>query len=156
MRISDVLKQENVHVFLRQTEKEPLMEEMVELLMAGRSDSQRAEALREVRLREEIGSTGIGEGVAIPHATLTGIDEMLACLGITTDPVAYDSIDGQPVRIFVLVLGPRGQSGRHLRFLARVARLLKKRERREALLGCRDAAQAWAVIEKFEEGQIDA
>ena len=156
MRISDVLKQENVHVFLRQTEKEPLMEELVELLMAGRSDGQRAEALREVRLREEIGSTGIGEGVAIPHATLTGIDEMRACLGITTDPVPYDSIDGQPVRIFVLVLGPRGQSGRHLRFLARVARLLKKRERREALLGCRDTGQAWAVIEKFEEGQIDA
>jgi len=156
MRINDVLKRENVHVFLRQTDKELLLEELAELLTAGRPDSDRAEALREVRLREEIGSTGIGEGVAIPHATLSGIDEMQACLGITADPVPFDAIDGQPVRIFVLVLGPRGQSGRHLRFLARVARLLKRRERREALLGCRDSEQAWAVIEKFEESQIDA
>lgn len=156
MRIIDVIKRENVHVFLRQTGKEPLLGELVELLLAGHPEAERHETLREVRMREEIGSTGIGEGVAIPHAKPAFCHELMACLGIAKDPVPFDSIDGQPVRIFVLVLGPRDQAGRHLRFLARVARLLKKRERREALLACHDADQAYQVVARFEEGQIDA
>ena len=156
MRINDVLKRENVHVFLRQTGKEDVLEELVSLLLAGRPDAILHEALREVRLREEIGSTGIGAGVAIPHAKPSFCTGLMACLGIAADPVSFNSIDGQPVRIFLLVLGPRDQAGKHLRFLARVARLLKKRERREALLACTDAEQAWQVVEQFEEGQIDA
>jgi PTS system nitrogen regulatory IIA component len=156
MRINDVLKRENIHVYLRQTGKEALLGEMVELLLAGHSEAERHEALREVRLREEIGSTGIGGGVAVPHAKPAFCTKLMACLGIAADPVPFDSIDGQPVRIFLLVLGPRDQAGLHLRFLARVARLLKKRERREALLACTDADQAWQVVELFEEGQIDA
>ena len=156
MRINDVLKRENVHVYLRQTSKESLLREMVDLLLAGRSGEDRHEALREVKLREDIGSTGIGAGVAIPHAKPTFCDGLMACLGIAEDPVPFDAIDGQPVRIFVLVLGPREQAGLHLRFLARVARLLKKRERREALLACTDADQAYQVVQRFEEGQIDA
>jgi PTS system nitrogen regulatory IIA component len=156
MRINDILKRENVHVFLQQTGKEPLLGELVELLLAGHPQAEQKEALREVRMREEIGSTGIGEGVAIPHAKPAFCQELRACLAISRDPVPFDAIDGQPVRIFVLVLAPRDQAGRHLRFLARVARLLKKRERREALLGCTDADQAFRVLEQFEEGQIDA
>jgi len=156
MRINDVLKRENDHVFLRQTQKEPLLDELVGLLLEGRSETERHEALREVRMREEIGSTGIGLGVAVPHARPSFCEEMMACLGIAADPVSFDAIDGQPVRIFILVLGPQDQGSRHLRFLARVARLLKKRERREALLACTDAHQAYQVIERFEEGQIDA
>jgi len=128
----------------------------VTLLLSGNAEAGRRETLREVRLREGIGSTGIGKGVAVPHAKPAVCTELKACLGITRDPVPFDSIDGQPVRIFVLVLGPRNQAGRHLRFLARVARLLKKGERREALLSCTEADQAYEVLERFEDGQIDA
>ncbi len=155
MRINEVLKRENVHVFLRQTGKEAVLGELVELLLHGYPEARRHETLREVRLREEIGSTGIGAGVAVPHAKPAFCTELMACLGIAAEPVPFDAIDGEPVRIFILVLGPRDQAGLHLRFLARVARLLKKRERREALLACTDADQAWQVVERFEEGQLD-
>ena len=156
MRLNDVLKRDNVHVFLHQTEKEPLLAEMVDLLLADRSEADRQETLRQVMLREQIGSTGIGDGVAVPHANPGFTTDLMACLGIAENPVSFDAIDGQPVRILVLVLGPRGLSGRHLRFLARVARLLKKEQRRNALLACTDADQAFRVLEEFEEGQIDA
>jgi PTS system nitrogen regulatory IIA component len=156
MRIIDILKRENVHVHLKPAAKEELLEELVGLLLADRPEEQRREALREVRLREEIGSTGIGEGVAIPHAKATFCDGLMACLGIADDPVPFDAIDGQPVRIFMLVIGPRDQAGRHLRFLARAARLLKKRERREALLAAVDADEAYRVVDMFEKDQIDA
>jgi len=156
MRINDILKRENVHVHLKPSSKERLLEELVGLLLADRTEDQRREALREVRLREDIGSTGIGEGVAIPHAKPSFCDELMVCLAISDDPVPFEAIDGQPVRIFMLVLGPREQAGRHLRFLARAARLLKKRERREALLASTDADQAYRVVETFEDGQIDA
>ncbi len=156
MRIIDVLKRENVHVFLQQTGKEALLGELVGLLLAGHPEAERREALREVRMREEIGSTGIGEGVAIPHAKPSFCTEMMACLGIAAEPVPFDSIDGEPVRIFLLVLGPRDQAGQHLRFLARVARLLKKSERRVELQACTDADQAFEVLARFEDGQIDA
>jgi PTS system nitrogen regulatory IIA component len=156
MRINDVLKRENVHLFLRRSGKDAVLAELVDLLLAGHPEAERREALREVRMREEIGSTGIGEGVALPHAKPSFCTRMLACLGMTTDPVPFDSIDGKPVRIFLLVLGPRDQAGPHLRFLARAARLLKKPERREELLACTDAGQAFDVLERFEEGQIDA
>lgn len=84
--------------------------------------------------REAMGSTGVGEGIAIPHAKVAGLPRLVACLGRARASIDFDAIDQQPVRLVFLLLIPAGSGGTHLRALARISRLLKDPTLRERLL----------------------
>lgn len=104
------------------------------------------EVVRVLREREALQSTGLGEGVAIPHAALPRLTEQRAALLIVPAGVDFDAIDGEKVRLFVAVVGPRTTSGEHLRILARLSRLFRSRLLRERLIAAESSDQAYAAL----------
>lgn len=102
--------------------------------------------LEAVLQRERLGSTGVGQGVAIPHARLPGIQEVMGFFMRLRTPVDFESIDGQPADLIFLLLAPEDASAEHLKALARVSRLLRREEVRRRLRAAPDAAAVYAVL----------
>jgi nitrogen PTS system EIIA component len=86
-----------------------------------------------VQEREAGGSTGIGFGVAIPHARTAGVPELSLVCGVSPSPVPFDSIDGEPVRLFFLIVGPPASAGQHVKLLGRIAKLVRDEDVRRRL-----------------------
>lgn len=84
--------------------------------------------------REAVGSTGVGNGVAIPHGKIDGLDEILLCFGRSKAGINFDAIDNRPAHLFVLMLSPANKAGEYLQTLAAVSRILKQPEKRQQLL----------------------
>src|SRR5579863_9851430 len=103
--------------------------------------------------REQLQSTGIGEGVAIPHGALSQLDAQHATLLIVPEGVDFAAIDGLAVNILFAVVGPKRATGEHLKTLARVSRLLRNKAFRDRLVGAADAQVVYALI-SAEEGEI--
>ncbi|HEY7726681.1 MAG TPA: PTS sugar transporter subunit IIA [Anaeromyxobacteraceae bacterium] len=96
--------------------------------------------------REKLGSTGVGDGVAIPHARVAGLAALAASFGRARAGVDFRAVDGRPVRLFVALLAPDQSAGQHLQALARVSRMLKSAAFREAALAAPDAAALRQVL----------
>ena len=103
--------------------------------------------------REQLQSTGIGEGVAIPHGALAQLDTQCAALLIVPDGVEFAAIDGVKVNILFAVIGPKRATGEHLKTLARVSRLLRNKGFRDRLIGAPSAAAAYDLIANEEGGE---
>ena len=103
--------------------------------------------------REGLQSTGIGDGVAIPHGALENLTGQVAALLVCPEGVPFDAIDGHPVYILFAVVGPKRATGEHLKTLARISRLLRDRSFREKLLASADRVQAYGLIRNAEEGR---
>lgn len=91
--------------------------------------------LEAVHEREKGGSTGIGFGVAIPHARAAGVPELSLVCGVSPVPVPFDAIDGEPVRLFFLIVGPPSSAGQHVKLLGRIAKLVRHADVRRRLFG---------------------
>ena len=102
---------------------------------AGRIDN-REMVLKAVMDRERVMSTGMGDGVAIPHAKTDGVKDLVAAFGVTKQGIDFQSIDGKPVRIIFLLAGPTDQTGPHLKALSRISRLMHRKEFRDILAVC--------------------
>jgi PTS system nitrogen regulatory IIA component len=96
--------------------------------------------------REKLGSTGIGEGVAIPHGKIESLDEVLISFGRSHTGIDFDSIDGQPARLFFLLIAPETSTSEHLKALAKLSRLLKNAAFREELYRAREAQSIYQLI----------
>ena len=115
------------------------------LAAARRLDAQR---LVEVLLeREKLGSTGIGDGVAIPHGKVPGLPSLLASFGRSKGGVEFKAIDGRPTHLFFALFAPENSAGAHLKALARISRIFKSAAFREAVLNAPDAAAMYRLIE---------
>jgi PTS system nitrogen regulatory IIA component len=134
MRILDLVPPGAVVDGLRSETKEGVLRELSEAvcrLLPALSPDRLAEILME---REALGSTGIGEGVAIPHGKVPGIERLVAVFGRSPGGVQFASLDGKPARLFFLVVAPEDSAGMHLKALARISRLLKDERFRRKLL----------------------
>jgi mannitol/fructose-specific phosphotransferase system IIA component (Ntr-type) len=151
MRITDVLDQNKIKVFLQGTSKREVIEELAELLLDAHTEEQRAGALGELFGREATCSTGIGAGVAIPHARLESCQRLMVAFGLSREALEFDAIDQEPVRIVCLVLCPSDQPGLQLRFLARASRLLHNPELRDSLLQCSSADAVYQAFREYED-----
>jgi PTS system nitrogen regulatory IIA component len=100
--------------------------------------------------RERLGSTGLGQGVAIPHGKLIGLKRIVGLLARLAEPINFDAIDGAPVDIVVLLLAPEGAGADHLKALARLSRLLRDGTVVEKLRASKDAAAIYAVLTEGE------
>jgi PTS system nitrogen regulatory IIA component len=120
------------------------------LAMAAKIDA--AEILRVLDEREQLQSTGIGEGVAIPHAALPQLEAQHAALLIIPPGIEFAAIDGDKVRILFAVIGPKRATGEHLKTLARVSRLLRNRAFRDRLIGAESGQSAFDLIATEEQG----
>ena len=141
MKICDILTEALLVKDLQARDKEGVLREMATHLCQYAPDvaAQSTEVLAALLNRERLGSTGVGEGVAIPHAKISGLKNLVACFGRAAHGVAFDAIDYQPVRLIFVLLVPENSAGAHLKALARISRLLKNGEFRNRLLQLEDA-----------------
>jgi PTS system nitrogen regulatory IIA component len=150
MRLTDLLTPERVAIHHDHLDKAEVIKSLGQMLAKG-TRVNGAEVERVLMEREQLQSTGIGEGVAIPHGALVQLDTQHAGLLIVPEGVDFAAIDGQPVFIVFAVIGPKRATGEHLKTLARVSRLLRNRTFREHLIGAESAASAHQLI-SAEEG----
>ena len=132
MLLTELLTPERVVVPLVARDKAGVIAELTHHLV-DHSGGAFAEVLGAVEEREAVLSTGIGFGVAIPHARSSAVQELSLVCGLSPVPVPYDSIDGEPVRLFFLIVGPESSAGQHIKVLSRIARLVRRESLRQRL-----------------------
>ncbi|MCZ6784061.1 MAG: PTS sugar transporter subunit IIA [Proteobacteria bacterium] len=148
MKIMDILVRDAVILDLASSSKDDLLAEMARAL-AKADESVDAEALLQVlRERESLQTTGIGEGVAIPHGKMPGLGRLLASFARSVGGVDFDSIDGQPTQLFFLLVVPEHSRGQHLKALARISRFLRDASFRQKLLDATDLDTIFKAIEE--------
>ncbi len=135
MKINEFLCKSAVTSDLKSSTKADLIAEMVGLLVdAGAIDKKHKNKIVEsLMAREALGSTAIGQGIAIPHAKSEHVTELVSSLAVSKKGISFDSLDGEPAYIFFLLVAPADSAGPHLKALARVSRLLKDKFFRESL-----------------------
>jgi fructose-specific phosphotransferase system IIA component len=106
------------------SDKQSVIKELVDLLDAGKLLLDKNVALQAVLNREQVRSTGIGSGIAIPHGKCNAVKELVVSMGIASQSIDFDSVDGKPVSIVILLLSPLDQTGPHIQALARISRLM--------------------------------
>ena len=145
MKLSDFLSPERVLANITSTTKKDALKEISEFV----SNVEQVDVLSSKHLfnaildREELGSTGIGDGVAIPHAKIHGLTELCACFARSAHGVNFESIDSQPVQLIFMLLVPENSAGMHLKALARISRVLKESEFREELIAAKDSKELY-------------
>lgn len=127
------LSEKDIILDLAAKNKEGVLKELTEVLHRHCPHIHLDNLQRVVYERELIGSTGVGNGVAIPHGKIEGLDQILLCFGRSHGGINYDAIDNQPVTLFVLILSPKAETDDYLKTLARISRLFKKPENRRKL-----------------------
>ena len=153
MKITDFLRERAVNIELAATNKEGVIRELVHLLVkAGEIKPVEEEKLVPILLaREALGSTGIGQGVGIPHGKSNCVRELVGAFGLSRRGVNFDSLDGEPVHIFFLLVAPEDSAGPHLKALARISRLLKDRFFRESLKEAKDEKQVLRILQQEDQ-----
>ena len=145
MRILDVLQEETIISELEATDKKGVLEELTGPV-AKISGVDQKEMVRVLLERERLGSTGIGEGIAIPHGKLKSLQSLLVSFGRSRKGVDFEAIDGKPAHLFFLLMAPENSTGDHLRMLACISRLLKDDTFRQRLLTAEDQHKLYGVI----------
>jgi len=150
MIIRGLLKKEFIITDLKATGKNDVLEELAQAV-AGNNGGLSAESVARVLLeREKLGSTGIGDGVAIPHGKLAGIEEILVGFGRSRRGVDFKALDGRPVYLFFILIAPDGASADYLKCLARISRLLKDPGIRRDLKEAPSADDLLRIIEAMD------
>ena len=145
MLLTEILSPDRVVVPLnvgdRRTAIEVLTRKLADLANAGYD-----EVLAAVLERESVQSTGIGFGVAIPHGRSAAVPDLSMVAGVTPSPVPFDAIDGEPVRLVFLIVGPEASAGLHVKILSRIARLVRRDAVRQQLLEATSADEFYNVL----------
>ncbi|MBU1088099.1 MAG: PTS sugar transporter subunit IIA [Candidatus Omnitrophica bacterium] len=152
MKIMDFLKEKAISADLKSADKEGIIREMIDLLADAQAIKDKEKIVKILLEREALGSTGIGQGVAIPHGKSSSVKELVAAFGISHKGVNYDSLDGEPVYIFFLLVAPEDSAGPHLKALARISRLLKDKYFRDTLRAAPDAKSLIKTL-RSEDGK---
>lgn len=151
MRLIDILSPRSIIVGLKGETKEEIIEELVDALAVGDVVKDRDKVLQAVLEREKIMSTGIGDGIAIPHGKSDAVVRLAAALGTKKRGVDFETLDGEPAYVFFLLVSPANVSGPHIKALARISRLLKNDDFKKQLIDATSAAQIMAIIENEEQ-----
>ncbi len=151
MKISELLNPAAISAELRSKSKNEILTELTEVLRKVESGLDRDEVVKVLQERERLGSTGIGEGVAIPHGKLRRLDRLLISFGRSREGVDFDSMDGKPAHLFFLLIAPEESVGIHLKTLARISKLLKNQDVRSRLLDAADADDIYRIIVEEED-----
>lgn len=151
MRLTDILDQELLLPDLQGQNKREVLNEFAGLLDSRGKIRDRNGFLEVILAREALGSTGIGEGIAIPHGKLKDLDCLVLSFGISHKGVDFDAMDGNPVHIFFVLIAPEDSPGDHLKALARISRVLKNRNFRKRLLEASSADELYQLICEEDE-----
>jgi nitrogen PTS system EIIA component len=152
MQLDQFFKIEFINANLSARNKDEALEELADTIIHGGIHLNSSSVVDILKKRENLGSTGIGEGVAIPHGKISDIDDIIIAFGKSTEGIAYDSIDGKPVHLLFLLLAPENTASQHLKILANISRMLKEINFREKLLKTESHSDLYAII--LNQGSI--
>ena len=150
MILTQILQPSCVKVPVESKEKEAVITELVDLLDANGLLSDRAVALEAVLTRERTQSTGTGAGIAIPHGKCNGVKELVMAIAVAHEPIEFDSIDGKPVTIFILLVSPANQTGPHIQALARISRLMLNEQFKQKIEKAASAEEVYELLSNQE------
>ncbi len=150
MKILDVLPKEAIVVDLKAIDKKGVLEELV-VPIAKIAGIDREELVKVLMERERLGSTGIGQGIGIPHGKIRGLESLIIGFGRSQKGVDFDSMDGMPAHIFFLLITSENSTGLHLKLLARISRILKNDPFKEKLLHATSRDEIYSIIKEEEE-----
>jgi PTS system nitrogen regulatory IIA component len=151
MTLLDILSLESTIVDLKGETKEEIIAELVDSLHVGDAINDRDKVLQAVLEREKIMSTGIGDGIAIPHGKSDAVVKLVAALGTQKRGVDFEALDGEPAYVFFLLVSPANVSGPHIKALARISRLLKNDDFKKRLISASSSEEIISVIQTEEE-----
>jgi len=150
VRLSELLTPERIRVPLGAGDKEGVLRELVDLTLNGVGSAE--EVLAAILERERQFPTGIGYGVALPHGKTPVLANLVVAAGTTRHAVPYETIDGQPVRLFFLLAGPESLAGAHVKAISRISRLVRQETVRARLLAAQTAQEFHRVLSEAEGG----
>jgi len=150
MKLSQILDKDSIISNLKATDKKGVIEELAGAVSKATQTS--ADDIALVLLeREELGSTGIGGGIAIPHGKLSTIEDITVGFGLSKNGIEYDSLDNKPVHIFFLLITPESSTGGHLKVLAQISKLLKMDHFKQDLRSADSAEHIYNIIMEVDE-----
>jgi len=150
MRILEVLHPDAVLADLKATDKKGLLAELGEPVAAS-AGADLQDLIRVLLDREQLGSTGIGGGVGIPHGKLPGLTTLVLGFGLSRRGIDFESLDNRPTHIFFMLVTPENATGQHLKLLARISRLLKDDSFKDKLSASESAADIIRAIEAVDD-----
>ena len=153
MKILDVLLKEAILSDLKADDKKGVLEELV-APVARIAEIDHDYLVKVLMERERLGSTGIGEGIGIPHGKVKDLESLVLGFGLSKKGVDFDSMDGQPAYIFFLLLTPENSTGLHLKLLARISRILKNDPFKQKLLQATHRDEIYSIIKEEEEEEF--
>jgi len=145
VRLSELLTPDRIRVPLKASDKEGVLRELVNLAVSGNGVAAQ-EVLGAILERERQFPTGIGYGVAVPHGRTPGLSSLAVVAGTTERPIPYETIDGEPVRLFFLLAGPEALAGAHVKALSRISRLVRQQPLRARLLAATSAEEFYQTL----------
>lgn len=151
MRLDQILKLEYLNDNMQAKTKTEALAELSEMIVKGYPQLVRAQILDVLQQREKLGSTGIGDGVAIPHGKVGDLDDLVVAFGRSREGVAFDSMDGKPAHLFFLLLAPENCAGQHLKALARISKMLKAGNFRKKLMEANSKSDLYDIIVEQDE-----
>jgi len=146
MRLSEILAIENIIPELKAKDKQSVLGELAEVIASYDTNIDKEALVKVLIEREHLGSTGIGDGVAIPHGKLSSVKMPIVSFGRSKKGLDFDSMDGQPAFLFFLLLAPENSSGVHLQVLTKIARILKSSTFRKALMEVQSREEIYQTI----------
>ena len=146
MRIEEVLSAEAIFTDLAASEKIPAIRELVDLLLQCYPELNRETIIRNILDREKLGSTGIENGVAVPHCKIDGLKRLRCCFARSSQGVEFQAIDGKPSHIFFLIVAPSQATTDHLKALATISKMCRHRSFRESVMQAESTEDIWNLM----------
>jgi len=146
MDIKELIAKEYIIEDLKSKTKREVLVELAEVFKKGNIEADYDSMVEVLLEREKLGSTGIGDGIAIPHGKLAGLENLIISFGRSREGVGFDSLDGNPVYIFFLLMAPENSAGQHLKALAKISRMLKDRDFRKGLIEAESPEKMYNLI----------
>ncbi len=146
MKLAEILGQNDIIFELKSNDKKGILEELAEVICAHENSVKKEEMVNVLLERERLGTTGIGDGVAIPHGKIASLRYPAISFGRSRDGLDFDSIDGRPTHLFFLLVAPENSSDLHLQILARIAKILKSSTFRKRLMEARSKEDIYRII----------
>lgn len=151
MLLTDILQQICVKVPLESKDKNAAITELVDLLDGSGQLQDKKTVSDAVFAREQTRSTGIGSGIAIPHGKCGAVNELTMAIGIAGEPIEFESVDGKPVKIIILLVSPADRTGPHIQALARISKLMLDEGFRKKLEEAKSAEEAFELLSSKEK-----
>jgi PTS system nitrogen regulatory IIA component len=151
MRLDQIFKTEFLVENLASSNKRDVLGELIEVMIENGLKIDSVKAIDVLLQREKLGSTGIGEGVAIPHGKVSDLQQLVVAFGRSKKGIDFDAIDGKPVHLFFLLLAPESSTGQHLKALARISKMLKTPNFRKTLLEAKTRNDLYKAIVEQDE-----